>query len=71
MISDSHSTNLLDLIPAEELKQFGAGERFLDSVVVGMAEDRAEAFEVTRVIVDTVYHTTGGFDMRKYFLNVF
>ena len=70
VISDQDSSNLLDLIPAEELKHLSTNERLLDSVVIGMAEDKAEAIEVVRVIIDTVYHNTGGLDIRKYFLTV-
>ncbi len=68
VISDEDTTNLLDLIPAEELKDRSTNERLLDSVVIGMAEDKAEAIEVARVIIDTVYQKTGGLDIRKYWL---
>ncbi len=66
VISEEDSSNLLDLIPAEELKKLSTNEQLLESVVIGMAEDKAEAIEVARVIIDTVYQKTGGLDIRKY-----
>lgn len=59
------SRYLLDILPAEEL--YGRKRVRRDRVVVGLAEGKEEAIELSRVIVDRVYKKTGSLNLRGYF----
>ena len=60
----SNPKNLLDILSAEELIQnrYPKTEIF----VIGLAQGKKEAFEVTRQIVDEVYQKTGNTNVREY-----
>ncbi len=60
--------NLLDIISTNLLLQPYYKKRYVrDKIcVVGMAKGYDEALEVTRCIIDDVYNSTGGFDIKRY-----
>lgn len=63
----SNEKNLIDIIPADMLKQKHFKKEYSDEVrVIGLAKGQDEAFELVRQIVDEVYSNTGGFDIRGY-----
>lgn len=62
----SNPQNLLDIIPASELMQNGYPKEHVR--IIGLAEGKKEAFEVTRQIVDEVYQKTGNTKVREYLI---
>lgn len=60
----SNKSNLLDIIPAQELLQRGYPKQNLH--VIGLAEGYDEAVEVAVSIVDEVYRSTGDFAVGSY-----
>ena len=60
----SNEKNLLDIIPSWELMQKYYPKRGL--FVVGLAGTYDEALELAGRIINDVYRTTGGFDVRSY-----
>ncbi len=60
----SNPDNLMDIIPARELKQkhYPKGGLY----IIGLAGNYDEALEVAGHIVSEVYTATKGFDVRKY-----
>lgn len=56
--------NLLDIYPSQFLR---TPDMDTDHIyIVGLASDRAEAFDVVRDIIEDVYIHTHGFDLRNY-----
>lgn len=62
----SNEQNLLDIIPSRELLQKHYPKKGL--YIVGLAGNYEEALELAGHIVSDVYKATGGFHIRKYFL---
>lgn len=64
----SNSENLLDIISANELLQPHYRKKMYhdELYVLGIAKGREEALELVRLIIDEVYHATGGFDISGY-----
>lgn len=62
----SNEQNLLDIIPSRELLQKHYPKKGL--YIVGLAGNYEEALELAGCIVSDVYKATGGFNIRKYFL---
>ncbi len=62
----SNPQNLLDILPAREFLQNGYPKEQIR--VIGLAEGKREAFEVTRRIVDEVYQKTGNTNVREYLM---
>ena len=60
----SNETNLLDIIPAQELLQKGYPKQQL--YIVGLAKGYDEAVNVAVSIIDEAYQKTGTFAIRKY-----
>ena len=60
----SNEKNLLDIIPSRELMQKYYPKHRL--YVVGLAGNYNEALELAGCIINDVYRTTGGFDVRSY-----
>lgn len=63
----SNEQNLLDIIPVSELLQPYYQKK--DFFVIGIAKGYQESLEVVKNIIDEVYQTTGGFDVRKFVLD--
>jgi len=57
--------NVLDIIPARELKQRPYREMAVK--VIGIAKGEAEARELVRQMIEELYQKTGGFDAESYF----
>lgn len=62
-------TDLMDLIPASELRLSVRKEQTL--YVLGLAGSREEALELLQVIIWEVYNQTGDVDVRSYFASGF
>ena len=62
----SNPDNLLDIIPAWELRQKHYPKS--DMLVVGIDKGYDNAIELAGKIVKDVYHKTGDFNIRDYFL---
>ena len=62
----SNPQNLFDIIPAVELMQKGYPTQQIQ--IVGLAEGKREAFEVTRRIVDETYQNTGNTNVKEYLI---
>uniref|UniRef100_UPI0040560523 hypothetical protein n=1 Tax=Agathobacter sp. TaxID=2021311 RepID=UPI0040560523 len=62
----SNPQNLLDIIPTWELMQSGYPKEHVR--IIGIADGKREAFEVTRQIVDEVYQKTGTTNVKEYLL---
>ena len=60
----SNPSNLLDIIPAQELMQKAYPKKEL--YVIGLAHGYDEALEVVTQIIDEVYRETGGFAVAAY-----
>lgn len=56
--------NLLDIYESRFLKTPGMDTENI--YVLGIAGEKAEAFEVVRQIIEDVYIHTGGFDIKQY-----
>lgn len=59
-------TNLLEIIPARELRQKSYPKRNL--YIVGLAKGYEEALETAAEIVVDVYKKTGGFQVKRFIL---
>lgn len=77
VLPEKGSTNLLELLPGKELsgkfrKWDWQADRSIsladELIVIGIAENKEEAIEVARDIVDLVYQQTGGLDIRTFFI---
>lgn len=68
IVLSENNHNLLDIISANTLKQpYYKKKGNLDRIyVVGLAVGHNEALEVVRNIIDELYTSTGGFDIRGY-----
>ncbi|MDD6481354.1 MAG: hypothetical protein PUF65_03605 [Lachnospiraceae bacterium] len=60
----SNPENLLDIVPAWELRQKSYPKR--DMKIIGLARGYDEALEVVRQIVDETYQSTGDVDVWSY-----
>ena len=65
IICAENEKNLLEIIPAKELKHPHYQRSSL--FVVGLAKGKDEAKELVRVIIEDVFTSTGDFDVRTYF----
>lgn len=59
----ANDKNMLDIITAKE----GIIISWREVYVIGIAKTKAEAFDLTSLIISEVYHKTNGFDLREYF----
>lgn len=58
------SEKLLDIYPSQFLR---TPDMNTDGIyIVGLASDKAEAFDVVRDIIEDVYVHTRGFDIKRY-----
>lgn len=64
----ANSDDLLDILPANILLQpFYKNKKNVENIyIIGIAKGYDEALELVRAIVDEVYQSTGGFDIRGY-----
>lgn len=63
-----HEGQLLDIISGLELMQKIYSEKKKEMILVGVAASLDEAFELTRVIIDSVYKTQQDFNVKRFFL---
>lgn len=63
-----HRGQLLDIISGFELMQKIYSNKREEMVLVGIASSREDAYELTRVIMDTVYKEQNDFDVKRFFL---
>ncbi len=61
-----YGTNLLEIIPAWELRQKSYPKRNL--YIVGLAKGYEDALETAAKIVTDVYKKTGGFQIKRFIL---
>lgn len=61
----SNTDNLLDLIPVRELQLPSYPKETVE--VIGLAKNKADAFELVEDIVGEIYGQTGGLDVKAYF----
>lgn len=61
-----YGTNLLEIIPARELRQKAYPKRNL--YVVGLAKGYEDALQTAAEIVADVYQKTGGFQIKRFIL---
>ena len=61
-----HPDNILEIIPAALLAQ----KELYDTcpMIAGMASCKADALQLVKKIIETVYKKTGGFDAEEYLL---
>lgn len=59
------SSNLLELVPCEQLKRLG--KRVPDLIVVGIAQDKTEAICLAGAIIDAIYQLTGDLDIAGFY----
>lgn len=64
IVPASNPANILDIIPAGEIKKEWYEEK-QDLFVVGVAKGYDEALEVAGRIVGTLYRTTGTFELER------
>ncbi|MBQ4521578.1 MAG: hypothetical protein IJA10_01325 [Lachnospiraceae bacterium] len=63
-----HKGQLLDIISGFELMQKIYADKREEMVLVGIAPSREGAYELTRLMMDTVYKTQKDFDVKRFFL---
>ena len=56
--------DLLDILPGRMFS--GTRDRWKDQYIIGLAGDKAEAFEVVRQIIEEVYIRTGSLDIPAF-----
>lgn len=61
----SNPSNVLDIISAGELKY--PHYKRSEIKVLGLAKGYEEAQELVRVLIEEIYRSTGGFDIRNYY----
>ncbi len=57
-------SDLLDILPGRMFK--GGRDRMKDRTIIGLAGDKAEAFALTRQIIEDVYVQTGTLDIPAF-----
>ncbi len=61
-----NAQNVMDIIPARELKRRPYREETVK--VIGMAKGEDAARELVRQMIEELYQKTGGFDAEPYFM---
>ena len=64
IVMSTHPDNMLDLIPQKDVLQKGYPKEALR--IVGLAENKKEAFLVVQYIVEEVFSLTNSADIRVY-----
>ena len=64
IVLSNHPDNMLDLIPQKDVLQKGYPKEQLQ--VVGLAENKKEAFALVQSIVEETFSLTGSADVRTY-----
>ncbi|MBQ3513599.1 MAG: hypothetical protein IJA32_07360 [Lachnospiraceae bacterium] len=62
-----HRGQLLDIISGFELMQKIYSDKRDEMVLVGIAPSREAAYELTRLIIETVYEKQKDFDVKRFF----
>lgn len=64
IVMSTHPDNMLDLIPQKDVLQKGYPKEQLQ--VVGLADNKKEAFALVQLIVEEAFALTGSADIRTY-----
>lgn len=66
LVLPSNSDNILDIYPYAELLQPYYKKRSANMVVVGVASNKDEAFQMVQDIITCMYFVTKQFNIEKY-----